>query len=186
MSETTPCPAVEQAPVRRSSLAEVVRAVRDLRLSMRAEGVVRPGVSSPGCRAGARFGKRNVPAGDQAPAQVRRWAAGLLMRWGRADVVQDAMTVLTELVTNASQAGAVRVVVVIEPDAGPDVIEVCVWDDAPGVPRMREPDFCAERGRGLFMVDALAVSWGHHRLLHGPGHPGKVVWAALASRAGQQ
>ncbi|WP_160146958.1 ATP-binding protein [Thermomonospora echinospora] len=122
-----------------------------------------------------------MPISDQAPGQVRRWAADLLTRWGAADAVEDAVTVLTELVTNACQAGASRVIVSIEPDAGPNVIEVCVWDDAPGVPQKHEPDLSAERGRGLFMVDALAARWGHHALPLGPGCSGKVVWADLAA-----
>lgn len=127
----------------------------------------------------SRFAKWDVPVSDQAPGQVRRWAADLLTRWGRADMIEDALTVLTELVTNACQAEATRMVVLIEPDAGPDAIEVCVWDDAPGVPQKHEPDFCAERGRGLFMVDALAARWGHHPLSLELGGPGKVVWADL-------
>jgi len=141
---------------------------------------VSPWNGTPGRVENFQFVKWEVPVTDQAPALVRRRAVAVLDGWGMAEVARDAATVLTELVTNARQAGATRMVVLVEADAAPDLVEVCVWDDAPGVPCKQEPDPCSERGRGLLMVEALAVAWGHHPLSLDAEHPGKVVWAALA------
>ncbi|WP_157995711.1 ATP-binding protein [Thermomonospora amylolytica] len=54
--------------------------------------------------------------------------------------MDDIETVLTELVTNAVWEEATRVIVLIEPYRGLTQIEICVWDDAPGQPRLQEPD----------------------------------------------
>ncbi|RAY11418.1 hypothetical protein DPM19_30825 [Actinomadura craniellae] len=179
MPETAPWPASEQPPERRPFPTGIVKAIYDRRFSARADGA-RLELLSPERPAGSRFEEREVPVSDRAPAQVRRWATDALTRWGDTGAAEDAAIVFTELVTNACQASATRVIALIDPDAGPDVIEVCVWDDAPGLPRRCEPDFRAERGRGLFMVDALAVRWGHHPFSPAPGRPGKVVWADIA------
>jgi anti-sigma regulatory factor (Ser/Thr protein kinase) len=39
-------------------------------------------------------------------------------------------------------------------------VRVAVTDEGgPTLPRLREADSCAESGRGLYMVDALAAAW---------------------------
>ncbi|MFC7730701.1 ATP-binding protein [Actinomadura keratinilytica] len=180
LPEKTPWPAAaEQPPGPRPSLNDVIGAAHNLRTFTYPNSTGSGNLLSERL-IGSRFAAWEVPVSDQAPGQVRRWAADLLTRWEAVDLIEDATTVLTELVTNACQAKATRMAVLIEPDAGPDIIEVCVWDNAPGIPQRREPDFYAERGRGLFLVDALTTRWGHHPLTLDPGHPGKVVWAHLA------
>lgn len=124
----------------------------------------------------------DVPVEERSLRRVRRWAAEHLRRWDMADLVNDAEVVLTELLTNAVQAGSTRITVAIEPCGGPDAVEVAVWDDAPGTPRLLEPDFEHERGRGLFMVDALSLEWGHHEIAISPNSTGKVVWAVVGRR----
>ena len=43
-------------------------------------------------------------------------------------------------------------------------IRVAVTDSGgPTLPQLREVDFCAESGRGLFLVDALAINWNCFR-----------------------
>ena len=43
-------------------------------------------------------------------------------------------------------------------------IRVAVTDSGgPTLPQLREVDFCAESGRGLFLVDALAITWNCFR-----------------------
>jgi anti-sigma regulatory factor (Ser/Thr protein kinase) len=53
---------------------------------------------------------------------------------GPPGLTDDAQTVVTELVTNSVQAGAGEIGVLIEWHRG--VIEIRVWDDAPGEPRL--------------------------------------------------
>lgn len=121
------------------------------------------------------FVARYLPACVRAPAAARAWSADVLRRWGIPQVTDDLEVVITELTTNSVQAGAVSMAVRIEWLRGPGVVEVAVWDDAPGEPRSREPDFVAESGRGLFLVGELSTAWGHE-----PGDGGKTIWARLA------
>lgn len=125
---------------------------------------------------------RQLPADPTAPGEAREWSAKVLARWDLPDLADDLQTVVTELVTNALRARARAIHALIEWWWSADRVEVQVWDDAPGSPRLQEPDFVAETGRGLFIVDALSTAWGHH-----PGADGgKVVWARFASRQGHR
>ena len=119
---------------------------------------------------------RQLPTGPTAPGEAREWSVKVLTRWSLSDLADDLQTVVTELVTNSLRAGARTINALIEWRWAGGVVEVQVWDDAPGVPLLRQPDFVAETGRGLFIVDALSAAWGHH-----PGADGgKVVWARFA------
>ncbi|MFC5182865.1 ATP-binding protein [Actinomadura harenae] len=95
---------------------------------------------------------------------------------GREDLEDDAALCVSELVTNALNCGAgdIRVLVEWHTDA---MVEVAVWDDGPGCPELQEPDENCETGRGLGIVQALAVSWGKH----GSPDGGKTVWARFVS-----
>lgn len=117
---------------------------------------------------------------------VRRWAAERLAEHGAQSVAEDAKVVLTELVTNAWRAGADRVAVLVVPDAEAGLVRLSVHDDAPGLPHRRDPGPWDAQGRGLIMVEALAVRWGHRPLAPEAGRAGertgREVWAELAWR----
>ena len=49
-----------------------------------------------------------------------------------------------------------------------------VWDQAPGIPVLREAAGDEESGRGLILVNAISEKWGWNPA---EGQPGKVVWA---------
>jgi anti-sigma regulatory factor (Ser/Thr protein kinase) len=94
----------------------------------------------------------------------------------RAD---DAELVVGELVANAVQHGngpvAIRIVVDV------NVLRVEVTDANPQHPRTFDPPpppVEAERGRGLYIVSALADTWGSIPTEAG-SHPGKAVWFEL-------
>jgi signal transduction histidine kinase len=112
---------------------------------------------------------------DEAPGMARERVARELRNWGLTELVGDALVVLSELVTNSVRYGATQITVNVEWLLRGGV-EVAVWDDAPGVPQKKEPDFVSETGRGLHVVEGLAVEWGHHP---GLGEVGKVVWAVI-------
>jgi anti-sigma regulatory factor (Ser/Thr protein kinase) len=52
-----------------------------------------------------------------------------------------------------------------------------VWDQAPGIPVIRDAAGCEESGRGLVLIDAIADKWGWSPAT---GRPGKVVWAEIS------
>ena len=113
------------------------------------------------------------PCGPRTPAEVRRSLAGLpaAARVPQA-MLDDLALVLTELVSNAVDAGARSIQVALtEP---PPHLHVAVTDDAQGVPVLRAASWQDHRGRGLAIIEAIATSWGYT-----PGDGSKTVWAKL-------
>jgi anti-sigma regulatory factor (Ser/Thr protein kinase) len=98
------------------------------------------------------------PADRHAPAKARKRAGEVLAQWGPVSLVDDAAVVVSELATNAISAGATAVIVLVVPEPSSRSVHIAVWDDAPGKPELKEPDYEAEYGRGLHLVEALATS----------------------------
>jgi two-component sensor histidine kinase len=117
------------------------------------------------------------------PAEVgpaRRWTECALVTRLPGDataVVDDAVLVVSELLTNAIRAScsAVSIGIAVEADA----VRVAVRDDAQGVPTPRQPDPAEPAGRGLTIVAAVARQWGV-RPCEVDGREGKEVWARLS------
>ena len=131
-----------------------------------------------------------LPAEEATPGSVRAEARQALALWDLADAVDVIDLVATELATNAIRASAL-----MRLDGKAPVIRVClltdrsvarveVWDEAPGLPVLREADDEAENGRGLILVNELTGGrWGWTRvagLL-----PAKCVWAEITLAAAQ-
>ncbi|MFJ2651273.1 ATP-binding protein [Streptomyces sp. NPDC087420] len=98
----------------------------------------------------------------------------------------DTITlVVAELAANAVRHGRVPgrdFALRLTYDGGEGLVRVEVSDTHDALPRLSVWDPDADGGRGLRVVDALAVRWG----TSGRTGPGKTVWAvcALADRAG--
>jgi anti-sigma regulatory factor (Ser/Thr protein kinase) len=109
-------------------------------------------------------------------ASARRWAQARLASLADDDRV-DAVIVVGELLENAyvHATGPHQLRLHLEHD--PCVVTVAVADTGTGEPRLRVPG--RSGGRGLLLVDELALVWGvsHH-------DDGKVVWARLMCEAG--
>jgi anti-sigma regulatory factor (Ser/Thr protein kinase) len=128
-------------------------------------------------------------SGDRAGcAQAREFTERVLKDWELASCRDDAVTVVSELAANAVlHAG--------RPDEG-EGSGAGVWlkltrrrahlvcavtdqgDTFPGTAHAAGP--LEERGRGLFIVEALSQHWGWTR--YAP--KGKTVWAMLPTGAG--
>lgn len=101
-----------------------------------------------------------------------------------ADLSQDtcdtALLLTTELVTNAIEHGAAPAV--LDASVLDQAVRVAVADASPSSPEPRVASEFDERGRGLFLVAALASRWGTE-----PRPGGKAVWFEMdlpvASRA---
>lgn len=101
--------------------------------------------------------------------------------WGLPEsLVADAELIVSELVTNAirhtgvcdSQEPARCRLTVERPT--PDTVRIAVWDRSATRPVKRTPERDDTGGRGLSLVQALALEWGATR------RPvGKTVWAVL-------
>jgi anti-sigma regulatory factor (Ser/Thr protein kinase) len=115
-------------------------------------------------------------------ARARNWVheelAERLPVQASSEVVEDAVLVVSELLTNAIRAGCDFVTVGLALDS--KGVRLGVRDDAPGFPVLKAAKPNDNAGRGLPIVSTLAQDWGVDR----PGADGsrKEVWAVLAFR----
>jgi hypothetical protein len=109
--------------------------------------------------------------GADAPASARRYLQALLVERGRQDLVERALLLASELVTNAVLHGTGTVTMTAR--LGP-VLRVEVRDGGARPPVLRRPPPESVTGRGLQLVDRFAVRWGHVR-----EREGKCVWFEL-------
>ena len=115
-----------------------------------------------------------VDADTASEVRAHLAEAASSLRLGR-DALDDIALIATELITNSLRAGASELEVSVRPAASG--LQLRVRDDAPGMPLVVAAGSDDISGRGLMIVDAVAVEWGFDPL---PGG-GKVVWATVAS-----
>jgi anti-sigma regulatory factor (Ser/Thr protein kinase) len=119
---------------------------------------------------------------------ARLFVRATLHTWHEDSLVQEAELIVSELTGNAVTASADGDGRPVYVDGRIPVIRVClltdgvrllieVWDQAPGIPVLREVTSDEESGRGLMLVDAITDKWGW---TPAKGQPGKVVWAELS------
>jgi anti-sigma regulatory factor (Ser/Thr protein kinase) len=122
---------------------------------------------------------RDLPGAVESPGIARNVTKDTLREWRLSHFYEDAAVVVSELVTNAIRYGlsrsaheALRLVLVRYQRQF-----ICmVTDPTADAPRMQEPDYVAETGRGLHIIEAISRTWGWTPLLGG----GKAVWATFA------
>ncbi|MCW2613724.1 MAG: Stage sporulation protein [Frankiales bacterium] len=115
-----------------------------------------------------------LPAQDRSPAAARRIVHRALSDAGLEVMLDDALLLVTELVTNSVVHAGTDVELHVDIGAGCARIEV-VDHGAGALPVLRgDPDATREGGRGIFLLDALAQEWGTR---HFAG--GKSVWFQL-------
>jgi anti-sigma regulatory factor (Ser/Thr protein kinase) len=96
-----------------------------------------------------------------------------LTELGALDVVDTAVLLVSELVTNALLHG--RPTISVEVLAVPSGVRIAVQDAHPDLPTPRPPARDEEHGRGLLLVDGMSRAWGVDAR-----PPGKAVWFELA------
>ncbi|MFI8091957.1 ATP-binding protein [Streptomyces sp. NPDC086080] len=114
---------------------------------------------------------------------ARLLVAHQLTEWGHphgTEAHDTVVLVVAELVANAVLHGRVPgrdFALSLSYDAGRGAVRIEVTDTHPALPTRKAPDSDEDGGRGLVLVDALAVTWGVCDR-HGPG---KTVWAECAT-----
>jgi anti-sigma regulatory factor (Ser/Thr protein kinase) len=123
-----------------------------------------------------------VEPDPESVTAARHFAVATLRAWGLPALCDDVGLVASELVTNAlrhslpacpdERADATIRLRLLR--AAPYVL--CgVMDSGAAVPGRREPDYIAESGRGLHIVESFSTRWGWTRL----DPVGKIVWAVF-------
>ncbi|MFC6093073.1 ATP-binding SpoIIE family protein phosphatase [Saccharothrix lopnurensis] len=118
-----------------------------------------------------------LEADPAAAARARAFVTERLREWGLADVLDVALTVTSELVTNAvkhtGDPGTLR----LHHDGVRLTVDVA--DHGATLPRLFEAGPEDEHHRGLYLVNAFSTRWGTRTTLDG-----KVVWAEIPARTG--
>ena len=119
------------------------------------------------------------PVGGAARV-ARRIVESVLSGWGEEALVQVAVLLTSEVVTNAvlhasPYAADGRVGLVVDGDEG--LARVEVTDGFGGLPVAHGGRVGRASGRGIILLDLLATRWGVT-----PGGEGKTVWFEVSRR----
>jgi anti-sigma regulatory factor (Ser/Thr protein kinase) len=122
--------------------------------------------------------EQSLPCDAVSASEARRLCAGWLGETlgsssAALDYIDVARLVISELVTNAVNAGCVDAVVLI--DLHRRRVRIGVTDDGAGSPQVQHPSASEGHGRGLQIVERLSLAWGVSR-----APASKLVWADLA------
>ena len=96
----------------------------------------------------------------------------LWQRGFATEIIDDAVLLTSEAVTNAVVHAGTPIDVVVTVDAAMARIEV--HDRQPDLPVVRDPDPDAASGRGLRVIEAMAEAWGVQ-----PTGDGTCLWFEL-------
>jgi sigma-B regulation protein RsbU (phosphoserine phosphatase) len=114
-----------------------------------------------------------LPAQDRSPATARRTVQEALAAAGLDVLLDEALLLVSELVTNSVVHAGTDIQLRI--DIGPGQARIEVIDHGSGFPvRQDAAHSTREDGRGIFLLDAFAQEWGTR---HFAG--GKSVWFVL-------
>ncbi len=177
-------------------IADTMRRPRLITRTAYASYAERAGCHEGGPRAARMNGSVTAPGADDmdddrdvtfaldtqlsAVGVARAVTAALLRRWHVTTRAYDVTTVVSELVTNALRHGAPLVprdwVILLRLIQHLDAVVCVVADPSTIAPSLREPDFVAETGRGLHVVQSYSRRWGWSPR---PCGQGKIVWALV-------
>lgn len=129
------------------------------------------------------FASCALPAQQQSAGRARHFTQATLHRWGLAPVIEDCAVIVSELLGNAIRYGLtgedgthgalpLRLALLRRGEG----VLCAISDPSSRPPVLRDPDWLAESGRGLHIVDTLAESWGWTLPAD---RSGKTVWATV-------
>jgi hypothetical protein len=113
-----------------------------------------------------------MPPHPIAAEQARTLTEMVLDDWDLTPLRDNALLVVSELVTNALKQ---RDVFLFALQRRSETVLVEVTDMGPGLPMMKNAGEMDAAGRGLFLVDVVCDEWGVRPEENG----GKTVWAAI-------
>ena len=119
-----------------------------------------------------------LPPEPTSARACRRFLVTTLEAWGADGFADDAVLLLSELVTNAVLHGGTELEVRVELQG--DLLRVAVHDGNPMLPSVRRYSMLSGTGRGLALVASTARNWDAEPLPQG----GKRVWFELEAAGG--
>ena len=113
-----------------------------------------------------------LPVSREAPALAREFLRGSTCAEHHSEVVDDAVLLVSELVTNSVLHGGPPVVVAVDCDEA--TLQVRVRDGNRTLPAPRDAETGDENGRGLALVAEMSADWGVDT-----EEDGKHVWFVI-------
>ena len=113
-----------------------------------------------------------LPVSREAPALAREFLRGSTCVEHHSEVVDDAVLLVSELVTNSVLHGGPPVVVAVDCDEA--TLQVRVRDGSSALPAPRDAASADENGRGLALVAEMSADWGVDT-----EEDGKHVWFVI-------
>lgn len=118
---------------------------------------------------------RECPRGVHAPYSARMFVRTQLTAWGCTRYLDQAQQIASELATNAMRHGT-GPLIATKLEVGYSIL-ISVWDgNSRQFPRLCQPDFEKESGRGLFIVSSISARWGWYPDTQ---RGGKWTWAEV-------
>jgi len=118
------------------------------------------------------------PATPQSVRSARAFVQSQLEEWDSADLAWPAVSIVSELATNAVLHARTEFSVEVELLAD-GRLHLRVGDRSSNIPIRRHYDEEAATGRGIALVEALTAEWGIT-----PTDAGKVVWCVVVPDGG--
>jgi anti-sigma regulatory factor (Ser/Thr protein kinase) len=117
--------------------------------------------------------ERELPVSHHAPALARDFLRTGSCAVHHSALVDDALLLTSELVTNSVLYGGPPLVIAVDCDG--EQLQVRVRDGSPAVPTPQAATDSDENGRGLALVAALSDDWG----VAPDPDDGKYVWFVI-------
>ncbi len=114
-----------------------------------------------------------LPPQPLSVAEARQQVRDLLIGTARADLVESAVLLVSEIVTNALLHAGTEIR--LAGTVGSEGLRIEVGDGSVHLPSRRRYATTAGTGRGLLMLESLVDEWGVTRHAHG-----KTVWFVLS------
>lgn len=116
-----------------------------------------------------------LPPERVSASAARRFVKDVCTRWGCDHALDEALVIVSELVTNAVVHA--RTTCHLRLSRRDGAVRIDVRDEGAGSPDLHEAAEDDEHGRGLLLVSAMCRAWGVEPA--GAGR-GKSIWAELA------
>ena len=121
-----------------------------------------------------------LPTDPRSAATARAFVRNSSCPAHDLEVLDEALLLISELVTNSVKYGGAPILLAIECDE--HALQVRVRDGSPVQPTLRAAGEDDESGRGLALVDLLSDAWGMDAVQDAHG-PGKAIWFRLRGSA---
>ena len=125
------------------------------------------------CASTAR-GVCELPVDETSPAVARQFLQQATCPEHASHVLDDAVLLVSELVTNSVLHGGPPILVAVDCDSSKG-LQVRVRDGSRQLPKPRDATVWEEGGRGLTLLEMLSVDWG----VEVEPDDGKQVWFVL-------